>query len=159
LKYGQLVSLSEEHVIDCTSAYGNNACNGGWLTNGYDFARDDTTFGATASVRQFGLDSETNYAYSAFTTLKNGICKYPSFTRVATGQGYVNVAPNEAALQAAVANVGPVSVAIYASDPSFSFYASGTIFESFSIITIHRRLHGSVQWSGQSRRSGGRLRH
>jgi len=57
--------------------------------------------------------------------LAAGTCKFPSFTRVSNGAGYVNVAATEAALQEAVATIGPVSVAIYAGDPSFSTYESG----------------------------------
>lgn len=43
-------------------------------------------------------------------------------------QSYVNVSASEAALQLAVATVGPVSVAIDASHPEFLFYSSGVFY-------------------------------
>lgn len=58
---------------------------------------------------------------------QNGTCQYNVSTRAATCSKYVELPyADEAALKDAVANVGPVSVAIDATQPTFFLYRSGT---------------------------------
>ncbi len=61
--------------------------------------------------------------------LKAGSCRFSASHVGPTVTGYVNVATNEAALQAAIANTGPISVAIDASHSSFQLYSAGVYFE------------------------------
>ncbi|XP_053866958.1 cathepsin S-like isoform X2 [Malaclemys terrapin pileata] len=57
---------------------------------------------------------------------QNGTCHYNPATRAATCSKFVELPyANEAALKDAVANIGPVSVAIDAKQPSFFLYRSG----------------------------------
>lgn len=60
---------------------------------------------------------------------QNGTCQYNASTRAATCSKYIELPyADEAALKDAVANIGPVSVAIDATQPTFFLYRSGMSF-------------------------------
>ncbi len=69
-------------------------------------------------VKSKGITTDANYPYKAVV----GTCLNP--TKVASITGFVKVTASEAALQTAVATIGPVSVRIDASQPSFFKYNS-----------------------------------
>ncbi|KAJ7981547.1 putative Cysteine protease [Quillaja saponaria] len=108
---GNLVSLSEQELVDCDQANGNQGCNGGYMEKAFDFIKSNG-----------GLTTETAYPYTA----SDGTCDKDKLKNNAvTISGYENVpANNEKALQAAVANQ-PVSVAIDAGGYAFQLYSSG----------------------------------
>jgi len=109
---GKQVSLSEQQLVDCSTSYGNDGCNGGLMDYAFEYVIDHK-----------GLNSETGYAYTA--TGPNACNPTKSKTSVATITGYCDVAVNnEKALASAVA-VNPVSVAIEADQSCFQFYSSG----------------------------------
>lgn len=69
-----------------------------------------------------GIDTEEWYPYEG----EDGTCKYDASHRGGTDRGYTNVKQgDEMALTAAVALMGPISVAIDASQSSFQFYSKG----------------------------------
>jgi len=114
IKTGKLVSLSEQNLMDCSTAYGNQGCNGGLMTAAFQYV-----------VANKGIDTEASYPY----TVKQGTCHYSTANIGATIAGYKNVAAgNEAALITAI-NAQPVSVAIDASHNSFQLYKTGTYYE------------------------------
>ncbi len=41
LRNGQLVNLSEEHLVACSASYGNAGCDGGWPASTFDFTLDN----------------------------------------------------------------------------------------------------------------------
>ncbi|XP_062453554.1 cathepsin S [Rhea pennata] len=111
LKTGKLVSLSAQNLVDCSVMYGNKGCSGGFMTRAFQYIIDNQ-----------GIDSDDSYPYTA----ENGTCQYNVSTRAATCSKYVELPyGNEAALKDAVANIGPVSVAIDATQPTFFLYRSG----------------------------------
>lgn len=107
---GNLVSLSEQQLVDCSTSFGNHGCQGGLMDNAFRYLR---------TVKD---DTEASYPYKA----ENGKCKYNPATAVVGDTGYTDIPKkDEDALQEAVANVGPISVAMDASHLSFQMYHSG----------------------------------
>jgi cathepsin L len=115
LKTGKLVSLSEQNLVDCSWSEGDMGCGGGWMDYGFKYIIDNK-----------GIDTETSYPYKAV----DESCVFNGKTIGATITSFTDVkADSEDALQNAVANVGPISVAIDASNLSFQFYQSGVYDE------------------------------
>ncbi|CAH6920503.1 Ctss [Phodopus roborovskii] len=113
LKTGKLVSLSAQNLVDCSTEekYGNKGCGGGYMTQAFQYIIDNG-----------GIDSDASYPYKAMDEK----CHYDSKSRAATCSRYMELPfGDEEALKEAVANKGPVSVAIDASHPSFFLYKSG----------------------------------
>ncbi|GIY95878.1 cathepsin L, partial [Caerostris extrusa] len=105
-KTGNLVSLSEQNLIDCVKE--NNGCNGGWMDPAFELIKKEN-----------GIDTEISYPYSGI----QDSCFFNEFTVGATCTGYVDLPEgDEAALKMAVATKGPISVAIDSSPESFYSY-------------------------------------
>ncbi|KAJ8289483.1 hypothetical protein GJAV_G00001810 [Gymnothorax javanicus] len=114
-KTQKLVSLSEQQLVDCSGDFGNMGCGGGLMDQAFQYI-----------IANGGIDTEESYPYEA----KDGECRFKPESIGATCTGYVNIpSMNEAALQEAVANIGPVSVAIDAGHPTFQLYTSGVYDE------------------------------
>ncbi|XP_047461695.1 cathepsin S-like [Mugil cephalus] len=108
---GVLTSLSPQNLVDCSTKYGNHGCNGGFMTNAFEYV-----------IKNEGIESEAAYPYSA----KNGRCRYKPEYRAANCSGYSFLPKgDEFALKMALVNIGPISVAIDASRPKFVFYRHG----------------------------------
>ena len=110
---GELLSLSEQELVDCSTSYGDNGCNGGLPDNGFEYVIDN------------GLCLETDYAYTGVDDTCVTTCN-----SAVTVDGCVDVIKsNQSALKMAVAKQ-PVSVAIDASTWVFQHYTSGVITSS-----------------------------
>jgi len=115
LSKGVLTSLSEQNLMDCSTAYGNQGCNGGLMDSAFKYI-----------IANKGIDTENSYPYQ----VKQGTCRFSTANIGATISGYKDIAAgNEAALQAAV-NQQPIAVAIDASQNSFQLYKSGVYNEA-----------------------------
>jgi cathepsin L len=107
LKTGELLSLSEQQVVDCDStSYG---CNGGWEDHAFAYAE------------KHGLALESEYPYTA----RDGTCKQK--TGGVEVSGYKDVTPDSIdALKSAIATQ-PTSVTIEADQYCFQLYHSGVL--------------------------------
>lgn len=117
LKYGELIELSEQELVSCDdNDYG---CQGGLMNSAFDWIERNTE----------GLCTEADYEYTSGTTSVKGECLMDSCAPVpnTVPKGYVDVPPTEASLLAAVAQNGPISVAIQADQAAFQFYQSGVL--------------------------------
>jgi len=114
IKTGSLVSLSEQQLVDCSTAQGNMGCNGGLM---------DYAFEWVILQGKTGITTEAAYPYKA----KNMSCQKKSFPVGATVARYTDVpSGQEDQLMPAIA-VGPVSIAIEADQACFQFYAGGVL--------------------------------
>jgi cathepsin L len=113
-KTGKLISLSEQNLVDCSTTYGNQGCNGGWMDQAFEYIKDN------------GIDTESSYPYEA----RDGKCRFNPNNVAASVTGHHDIPEgDEDSLLAAVASVGPVSVAIDASHRSFQLYKKGVYVE------------------------------
>jgi cathepsin L len=112
-KTGELKSLSEQNIIDCSKKFGNLGCEGGMMNYAFLYVEDNR-----------GIDTEQSYPYEAEDDKK---CRYDKSKRGTTNRGFIDVPESdEEALKQAVATIGPISVAFYiVDDGSFHFYSKG----------------------------------
>eukprot|EP01116_Phalansterium_solitarium_P008750 TRINITY_DN22712_c0_g1_i1.p1 TRINITY_DN22712_c0_g1~~TRINITY_DN22712_c0_g1_i1.p1 ORF type:complete len:543 (+),score=146.50 TRINITY_DN22712_c0_g1_i1:426-2054(+) len=119
VKTGNLLSFSEQQIVDCAWANwggdgGNMGCDGGYAAPAIQWV-----------INNGGIATEASYRY----LMQDGYCNATDISGGITVKGYVNVSSSEDALQDAVATAGPTAVAIDASHPGFTFYISGTYYE------------------------------
>uniref|UniRef100_A0A3B5AW61 Cathepsin L1-like n=1 Tax=Stegastes partitus TaxID=144197 RepID=A0A3B5AW61_9TELE len=117
---GSLVPLSPQNLVDCSTSDGNLGCRGGYISKAFSYI-----------IRNRGVDSESFYPYEHKVippkrSLYNGKCRYSVSGKAAYCSDF-HVLPrgDERTLQAAVASVGPVAVAVNAMLPSFHLYKGG----------------------------------
>jgi hypothetical protein len=108
-KTGKLVSLSEQNLVDCSAQ--NHGCEGGLMDRAFDYIHVNG-----------GLDTEKSYSYHA----DEENCHFKPTSVGASDNGFMDIKTgSEADLMKAIASVGPISIAIDASQKSFMFYSNG----------------------------------
>jgi len=107
------ISLSEQELVDCSQAQGNQGCSGGLMDQGFEFI-----------IANGGLCTENDYPYTAV----DDTCTKTKCKSAVTITAFTDVpANNEDALQAAAAQQ-PISVAVDAE--SWQFYSGGVYSSS-----------------------------
>ncbi|KAL6478447.1 hypothetical protein MHYP_G00142820 [Metynnis hypsauchen] len=110
-KTRNLVSLSEQQLVDCSWFSGNQGCAGGLTEHAFEYI-----------MHSGGLQSESSYPYEA----KDGICRFSPKNASATCSDYEELpSEDEAVLQEAVAVIGPISAAVNINRQTFQLYKSG----------------------------------
>jgi cathepsin L len=114
IKHKRLVSLSEQQLVDCSQAQGNQGCNGGLMDQAFQYV-----------IANGGITDEGDYPYTA----QDGTCADPLPKSVASITSYTDVqsqGSKHSLLDDAVAQQ-PVSVAIEADQSIFQMYSGGVI--------------------------------
>jgi len=102
---GNSVSLSEQQLVDCSTAYGNQGCNGGWMDSAFQYIIDH------------GITDSDSYPYAGrdqTCKIDGGAWKLSDFVDVTGCDNLQNAL-----------HIQPVSVAVDAS--SWSFYKGGVL--------------------------------
>jgi len=109
---GELLSFSEQQLVDCSKTQGNMGCNGGLMDYAFMY------------IENAPLMLEADYAYTA----RAGTCKYVASKGVGKVKSYKDVSQDTSGsqLKASVAK-GPTSVAIEADQFVFQGYTGGVI--------------------------------
>ena len=110
IKRGKLQDFSEQELVDCSTKYGNQGCNGGLMTNAFNYVKDN------------GISTQSAYPYKA----SDQSCKATSGNKFKI-TGYANVPANNSAQLKAAIERQPVSVAVQADSPVFRHYTSGVL--------------------------------
>lgn len=118
IQTGKRLILSEQQLVDCSRAYGNMGCHGGWPASALQYIVESKS----------GLVQADQYPYEA----KDGQCRTPArskFLRPAPATAKVrsvfNITQNdEHGLEMAVAAYGPVTIA-FKVNPDIRLYKSG----------------------------------
>nr|BAF94153.1 26,29 kDa proteinase-like cysteine protease [Plautia stali] len=144
VKTGTLVRLSQQALIDCSWGYGNNGCDGGEDFRSYQWI-----------MKHGGLPLESDYGgYLG----QDGYCHVDKTNLTAKITGYVNVTTgDENALKLAIFKHGPISVAIDASQKTFSFYSNGVYYDpeckntpeglDHAVLAVgYGKIHGNSYW-------------
>jgi len=113
---GNLISLSEQQLVDCSTPEGNHGCGGGLMDFGFEYI-----------IETGGINSETAYPYVSAEGKKEGCKRDLEQVKVASIVGFTDVPKaNEEELMLAVSK-HPVSVAIEADQTVFQSYKSGVL--------------------------------
>jgi hypothetical protein len=112
---GTLLSLSEQQVVSCDRANGNDGCNGGEQITALDWV-----------AKQPGICSEAGYPYTSGGG-KTGSCRAGCTPVVKIAKGVELAARNETLLMAAIA-ASPLSLSVDASnDAIWQSYSGGVV--------------------------------
>jgi len=113
VKYGHKVPLSEQQLVDCSQSFGNNGCNGGLYTNAWVYLKSSG-----------GLESTAAYPYTAM----DGLCQFYKSKVIAQISAAYYTYKYDEAMKTAVAQIGPISVALFANS-NFMSYHSGVFYD------------------------------
>lgn len=110
-KTGQLTSLSEQNLIDCSRPFGNFGCEGGEMEDAFNYIEYNG-----------GIDTEDSYPYE----INQGPCRFNPDAIGAKVITHRLVPPfDENFLSSILASIGPISIAVDASHYSFQMYEGG----------------------------------
>eukprot|EP00420_Gonyaulax_spinifera_P030148 CAMPEP_0197879574 /NCGR_PEP_ID=MMETSP1439-20131203/7621_1 /TAXON_ID=66791 /ORGANISM="Gonyaulax spinifera, Strain CCMP409" /LENGTH=330 /DNA_ID=CAMNT_0043499087 /DNA_START=74 /DNA_END=1066 /DNA_ORIENTATION=- len=133
----KLVSLSEQELVDCDKATGDQGCSGGLPSNAFkDMIQS-----------KIGLETEEAYPYTA----KDGKCQASSSKEVAFIGNWTAISTDEDLIAAALMQYGPLAIGINAGP--MQFY-SGGISKPWKILCNPQKLDHGVAIVGFGVESG-----
>lgn len=121
IKYGNLVSFSEQELIDCSTIKNhgfNMGCKGGQIAQTMDWIS-----------KNGGLCTETDYPYSSGMTQFENTCKICKLVTNSKVLSHTDVASTDNDMMVALVKQ-PISVGIEADTQTFQFYSSGILTDS-----------------------------
>lgn len=141
IKTSQLVTLSEQQLVDCAGNFNNHGCDGGLPSQAFEYIH-----------YAGGLESEKDYPYRAHDEQ----CKFNKSLVAATVASQVNITEkDEDMIVDAVANVGPVSIC-YDVAMDFRFYKKG-VYKSKICKNGNEDVNHAVLAVGYDQTSDGEL--
>lgn len=112
----KLISFSAQQLVDCDTH--DNGCKGGFMDRAYKYIQENG-----------GIESEKDYPYTSGSTGKPTECQWDKSKKATTIDGWEFVKEkDDKAMEEAVATVGPLSVAIFATK-HFVSYSHGVYDE------------------------------
>jgi cathepsin H len=124
----QLVTLSEQQLVDCAQAFDNHGCNGGLPSQAMEYIHFSG-----------GLATEAAYPYHG----KDGKCTFTPQEGAVHVADVVNVtAGDEDSILAAIGSTGPVSIAYDCTD-GFQLYHSG-VYDGWHCPTSPDKVNHAV---------------
>ena len=105
LKNGELRSFSEQDLVDCSTSYGNQGCNGGLMDQAFSYVKDK------------GIASEASYPYKAVDQ------KCKKSTSIFSISGYTDVPSGDCDSLLNALNQQPVAIGVDAEE--WQFYSGG----------------------------------
>ncbi|KAJ8943314.1 hypothetical protein NQ318_004755 [Aromia moschata] len=126
LKNKQMQTFSEQELIDCSTAYGNHGCSGGFMQDGFQYAIEN------------GISTVAEYPYTATDEVFK---THKAFAKVSS---YVDVEQTENALKSAV-------VTIYVDDMA---YYTGGVYDNPNCPNTFDKLDHEVLLIGYGTEGG-----
>jgi len=114
IKHQELVNISEQELVDCSTNEGNDGCGGGLMDDAFQFVIDNN-----------GICLETGYPYQG----SQGVCK-ETCDNIIRISNYSDIPPNNETYLKHAVSQQPISIAIQANLPSFQFYSRGIYNDS-----------------------------
>ena len=114
LRSGKLLNLAEQQLVDCSGAFGNLGCNGGWMDWSFNYL-----------LSSGGQQQTADYPYTA----RDGTCKFNKALVKASISSYTDIPASDCNALASGITKQPVSVTIAAN--AIMFYTGG-IFDNAS---------------------------
>jgi len=111
IKHNTLVSFSEQQLVDCSTSFGNQGCNGGLMDQAFQY------------LKQNALCTEAAYPYTAV----DGQCQSSTCKGVTKVTGYTDVPTGDEKSLYSFVLKNPVSIAIEADQQVFQFYSGGVL--------------------------------
>jgi cathepsin H len=119
LKTGNLISLSEQQIVDCAQAFNNHGCDGGLPSQAFEYIRYNKGIESESDYPYVGVDEKCNFNPSKVVATVNGVHNF--------SQG------DESSIYEAVGTVGPVSICFDVT-MGFQLYSHGV----YSSILCHK---------------------
>jgi len=118
LKYGSLLTFSEQELVSCDTAGSDAGCNGGWMDDAFTFVQANG-----------GVTTEAGYPYTSGATGVSGTCVTSGYTNNANvaPKSFTDVATGSVSALMSAVSQQPVSIAIQANQIAFQSYKSGVL--------------------------------
>ena len=113
IKNGNVVTFSEQQLVDCSAKEGNHGCNGGLMDNAFTYFESNSA------------ESESSYPYTA----QDGQCSADSSQGIVKVSSYTDVTYNDEEALYTALKQQPISVAIDATQ--IMYYHDGVITPDF----------------------------